>query len=226
MKTEVESFSWPDNIEDARALQIALKDKIMLTPLKGKLKFIAGVDAAFLKDKIIAVACVYKYPDMTLIDEAFAFKEISFPYIPGFLSFREGSAFIETLNNLKIKPDVVIFDGQGIAHPVGLGIASHIGLLIDIPSIGCGKSKLVGEYTEPGPKKGDWSPLRYRGRVVGAVLRTKENVRPIFVSPGHKIDLKGSIEIVLGCIGRYRIPEPLRRADSLSKKLHAKKAWS
>jgi deoxyribonuclease V len=126
---------------------------------------------------------------------------------------------VEALCNLKIKPDLILVDGQGIAHPKGIGIASHLGVLLDIPSVGCAKSRLIGEYEEPGLKKGEWSPLKYAGRVVGAVLRTRENVRPLFVSPGHGIDLKTSLGIVLGCAGKYRIPEPLRTADFLSKKI-------
>ena len=168
---------------------------------------------------MLAVACLYRYPALSLAEETVAIREVSFPYVPGFLSFREGPAIIDAINKLTVKPDVILVDGQGIAHPKGMGIASHIGVLIDIPTIGCAKSRLVGEYKEPGFRKGAWSPLQYDGKVVGAVLRTRDHVRPLFVSPGHRVDLKTSIEIVLGCIGKYRIPEPLRRADFLSKKM-------
>jgi deoxyribonuclease V len=153
------------------------------------------------------------------VEDVFAVTNCLFPYVPGFLSFREGPAIIEALSRLKIKPDLILLDGQGIAHPKGLGIASHIGILLDLPTVGCAKSRLVGEYKEPGSNKGAWSPLKFHGSIVGAVLRTRDSVRPLFVSPGHRIDLKASIEIVLGCIGRYRIPEPLRRADILSKRI-------
>jgi len=122
------------------------------------------------------------------------------------------------IDGLKIKPDLIIFDGQGIAHPRGLGIASHIGVLLNMPTIGCAKSKLIGHYKEVGAKKGQWSPLMYKGKVVGAVLRARDNVKPVFVSPGHRIDLKGSIEIVLGCADKYRLPEPVRRADLFARK--------
>lgn len=210
---------WPTDITEARKIQEAFRDKVKITPFKGTPEHIAGVDAAFLGDKIISVACLYNYPDLTLIEERYVAAEVSFPYIPGYLSFREGPAIIQALSSLNTRPDLILFDGQGIAHPKGLGIAAHIGALLDLPSIGCAKSRLVGEYEEPGSKKGSWSPLGYKGKVVGAVLRTRDNVRPLFVSPGHRIDLKGSIEIVLRCISKYRIPEPLRRADSLSKKL-------
>lgn len=215
----MKSFIWPENINDARAIQIALKNKVKIIPFRKNLRFIAGVDASFSEDKVIGVACLYNYPELTLKAESFAVTEVSFPYIPGFLSFREGPVIIEALNKLKIKPDVILFDGQGIAHPKGLGIASHIGVLLDMPTIGCAKSRLVGEYKEPKLKKGEWSPLKYNHDVIGAVLRTKNNVKPVFVSPGHRIDLQTAIDFVLNCTRKYRIPEPLRRADYLSKRM-------
>lgn len=210
---------WPDNITEAKTIQDTLKNKIRITPLKKNPRYIAGVDAAFFKNKVIGVACLYRYPDLTLIKDVYAFAEISFPYIPGFLSFREGPAIIKAINRLEIKPDVILFDGQGIAHPRGIGLATHIGVLLDIPAIGCAKSRLIGEYKEPGFSKGEWSPLNLKNRTVGAVLRTRENVRPLFVSPGHRIDLEGSVRIALNCTIRYRNPEPLRRADFISKKI-------
>jgi deoxyribonuclease V len=213
------SFTWPENIIDAKAIQLALKDRVKIIPLRKKPRLIAGVDAAFFEDKVIGVACLYKYPEIIPLEDSFALAEVSFPYIPGFLSFREGSVIIEALNGLKIKPHVILFDGQGIAHPKGMGIAAHIGVILDIPAIGCAKSRLIGEYKDPGIKRGKWSFLKYKNRTVGAVLRTKDNVRPVFISPGHRTDLKASIEIVLSCLGKYRIPEPLRRADFISKKL-------
>jgi deoxyribonuclease V len=212
-------MKWPKDIKKARMIQEILEEKVRIAPLRKLPKYIAGVDAAFLHDKVIGVACLYKYPDLILTEEVYAVTEALFSYIPGFLSFREGPAIIKAVKSLKMKPDVILFDGQGIAHPRGLGIASHIGVLLDLPTIGCAKSRLIGEYREPGPKKGTWSFLRYNGKTVGAVLRTKDNVRPLFVSPGHRIDLRGSLEIILSCIRKYRIPEPLRRADSVSKKI-------
>lgn len=218
------SFKWPKDIREARVIQIALKDRVKITPLRKNPRFVAGVDAAFFEDKVVGVACLYKYPEIIPVaEERYAIIEVSFPYIPGFLSFREGPSIIEALNSLRIKPHIILFDGQGIAHPEGMGIASHIGVILDIPAIGCAKSRLIGEYKEPGFKRGEWSPLKYNSRIVGAVLRTKDNVRPVFVSPGHRIDLKSSIEILLGCTGKYRIPEPLRRADYISKKLKREK---
>jgi deoxyribonuclease V len=156
---------------------------------------------------------------MHLIEETYAVTETLFPYIPGFLSFREGPVIINALKGLRKKPDIILFDGQGIAHPKGLGIASHIGVLLNAPTIGCAKSRLVGTYEEPGTKKGAYSSLLFIEEIVGAVLRTKDNVKPLFVSPGHRIDIQGSIDIVLACSQKYRIPEPLRRADFISKKI-------
>jgi deoxyribonuclease V len=214
-----ESFTWPKNISEAKAVQNSLKDRVKITPLRRSPAVIAGVDAAFLDDKVICVACLYAYPEITPFEDACAVTEITFPYIPGFLSFREGPAIIEALKKLTIKPHVILFDGQGIAHPHKMGIASHIGVILDIPTIGCAKSRLVGEYKQPGTKKGNTSSLKYQGNLVGAVVRTRDNVKPVFVSPGHRIDVKASVEIILKCVRIYRIPEPLRRADFLSKKI-------
>jgi deoxyribonuclease V len=213
------SLIFPDNLQKARTIQATLREKVKITSLKKEPTVIAGVDAAFIHDKVIGVACLYTYPEITSIEAVFAMRKVLFPYIPGFLSFREGPVIIDALKKLRIKPHVILFDGQGISHPKGLGIASHIGLMLDIPSIGCAKSRLVGEYKQPGMQKGQTSSLKYQGKVVGAVVRTRDTIRPLFVSPGHLIDLKSSIEIVLGCITKYRIPEPLRRADLLSKEL-------
>jgi deoxyribonuclease V len=219
----MKSFNWPTNISDAKAIQIALRDKVKIIALRKTPQYIASVDASFTDDEIIAVACLYKYPELVYLGHETAIRKTSFPYVPGYLTFREGPAIIEAINSLKIKPDIILFDGQGIAHPKGIGIASHIGVLLNITTIGCAKSRLIGEYKEPRFKKGDWSSLKYKGRSVGAVLRTKENVRPLFVSPGHRIDLKASIEILLVCTSKYRIPEPLRRADCISKKVKREK---
>ncbi|MEW6675856.1 MAG: deoxyribonuclease V [Nitrospirota bacterium] len=212
-------MKWPEDITEAREIQEILRKKVRIISLRKSPEYIAGVDAAFFEDKVIGVACLYKYPEIIPIEDAYAVTKVSFPYIPGFLSFREGPVIIKAINNLNIKTDIILFDGQGIAHPKGLGIASHIGVLLNIPTIGCAKSRLIGKYKEPGFKKGNWSSLKYSGKTAGAVLRTRNNVRPVFVSPGHWINLKDSIEIVLRCTDKYRIPEPLRRADFISKKI-------
>lgn len=210
---------WPVNIAEARKIQDEFRNKVKIVPLGKSPDYIAGVDAAFSDDKIIGVACLYKYPEIVPLEDSCVIEKTAFPYVPGYLSFREGPAIIHALRDLKRKPDMILFDGQGIAHPKRIGIASQIGAILDMPAIGCAKSRLVGEYEEPGRNKGDWSPLICGGEVVGAVLRTRDGVRPVFVSPGHRVDLKESIEIVLECTGKYRIPEPLRRADMISKRM-------
>jgi len=207
------------NIKQAREIQDTLRQLVRITPFRVKVTTVAGVDAAFTKDKVIAAACLFHYPEIILCEETFSITRIPFPYIPGFLSFREGPAVVKALKKLQRKPDVVLFDGQGIAHPQGLGIASHIGVVLELPTIGCAKSKLVGEYDEPGIPRGVWNPLRSGDKTIGAVIRTRKNVRPVFVSAGHMIDLKTSVTIVLKTAYRYRLPEPIRCADLLCRKI-------
>ncbi len=210
---------WPRDREKLKEIQTLLAGKIRIVPLEEEPRHVAGVDAAFIYHRIVSVACVYKYPEMTPVEEGHSVRDVSFPYIPGYLSFREGPAIIDTLLALKTRPDCVIFDGQGIAHPKGLGIASCVGVILDIPTIGCAKSRLIGTFSEPGAGRGSWTPLKHKGRTIGAVLRTRDSVKPLFVSPGHRIDLEGAIEVVMACTGRYRLTEPVRRADILSKRL-------
>ena len=150
------------------------------------------------------------------MDMAAADGKITFPYVPGLLSIREGPVLIKTFQRLRVKPDVMIFDGQGIAHPRRMGLASHMGLWLDLPSIGCAKAPLLKEFINPGPLKGSFEWIYQEGKKVGAVLRTKENVKPLFVSPGHRIDFKMSIQLVLETCQGFRIPEPLRRAHHAS----------
>jgi deoxyribonuclease V len=188
-----------------------------IRPLSDEVRSVAGVDAAFRGNQVIGCACLFAFPALTLLEEVWALRKTTFPYIPGYLSFREAPALIAALKRLKTPPDLVLVDGQGIAHPRRMGIASHLGLLLNVPTVGCAKSRLIGRYQEPGPKKGDWSPLLTNGEVVGAVLRTRQGVKPLFVSPGHRITLPESIKIVQACTRTFRLPEPLRRADHLSK---------
>ena len=212
---------WPKIIDDARNMQERDKRRVLTEPLQKESEFIAGVDAAFSEDRVFAAACLYRYPELTVLEQAAAVKQLVFPYVPGYLFFREGPAIIAALGKLKRKPDVILLDGQGIAHPRGIGSASHLGVLLDIPTIGCAKTRLVGEYQDPGERKGDWTELQFNGRTVGAVLRTRDRVQPLFLSPGHWIDLPGAIRTALDCVGRYRIPEPLRCADMLSRRMKA-----
>ncbi len=213
---------WPKNITDARTLQEQDRERIRIAALTEQPKYVAGVDASFANDRVYAAVCLYRLPDLALVEEACSVMKASFPYVPGYLFFREGPAIIRAVKRLSKVPDVILVDGQGIAHPRGIGSASHLGLLVDLPTVGCAKTLLIGEFKEPVPDRGSWSPLYYEGKVVGAVLRTRDNVRPLFVSPGYKIDLDEAVCITLACGGSYRIPEPLRCADMLSRKEEVK----
>ncbi len=221
---EIKALAWPRDREKALRLQELLSKEKKIIPLARPPRLVAGVDAAFFSDKIISVACLYTYPGIKPVEQSHAIRKVTFPYIPGLLSFREGPAVIDAVEALSKRPDVVLYDGQGIAHPRGLGIASFAGVLLGLPSIGCAKSRLVGEYEEPGARKWSRASLTFKGEAVGVVLRTRENVKPLFVSPGHLIDIEGSIEVVKGCVGRYRLPEPLRMADILTRTLKKGKA--
>ncbi len=216
------SIIWPGDVRKARELQALLAGKIRLVPLEKAPSLVAGVDAAFIDDRIVAVACLFRYPEMDAVEDVYAIRKADFPYIPGLLSFREGPAVMEAIGRLRERPDLILFDGQGIAHPRGLGIACHVGVLLDIPSIGCAKSRLVGSYAEPGRKSGSSTGLMHNGRLIGRVVRTKDNVRPLFVSPGHRVDVDDAVRMVLECSRGYRLPEPVRRADALSKKIKKK----
>jgi len=211
-------------LSQARLIQDELRQKVKIVPLKGAPQYVAGVDVSACvlehsNEVAVGVVSVFKYPEMKHVEDKFALGSLNFPYIPGFLSFREGPVIMEAISRLNTDPDVIIFDGQGIAHPKGMGIATHMGVLLNKPTIGCAKSKLIGTYSEPGEEKGKWSYLMNGSQIIGAVLRSRKGVKPVFVSPGHLIDIEGAVSIVLGTTKRFRIPEPIRRADQLSRAL-------
>jgi deoxyribonuclease V len=200
----------------AFALQKELSNKVIKKRAFGQLRTVAGADLSIVKNenKLICGIILFSYPELAEIERVYTVCDEKFPYIPGLLAFREGPAIIETFEKLEQKPNLLIVDGQGIAHPRGLGIASHVGVLLDTPSMGIAKKKLYGSYDEPGEKKGSWTPLRSKdGEVIGSVLRTRDGKKPVFVSLGHKIDTDSAREIALACAMGYRIPEPTRRAD-------------
>lgn len=180
------------------------------------MRLAAGVDAAFLPELglCVAAAVVVELPGLTVVEERLAHAPLRFPYVPGFLTFREGEAVLRALRALAREPDVVVCDGQGIAHPRGFGLAAHLGVLLDRPTLGAAKSRLVGEAGVPGPRRGDGAPLVFDGRPVGLVLRTRNRVKPIFVSPGHRMDIPSAAALVLRLCGRYRLPEPVRHAHA------------
>jgi deoxyribonuclease V len=213
--------SWNVSVELAIQIQEALKDRIILKKTFSKLETIGGGDVAYSRDGnlLFAAIAVLSFPNLEILDMATADGKIPFPYIPTLLSFREGPILIKTSQRLKIIPDVMIFDGQGIAHPRGMGLASHMGLWLNIPSIGCAKTPLLDEFVSPGPLKESFEWI-FKGREkVGAVLRTKEKVKPLFISPGHRIDLSTSIQLILESCKGYRFPEPLRKAHQASRKM-------
>lgn len=178
---------------------------------------VAGVDAHYHRGLASAAVVVIRLCDLTTVEQATAVEKTDFPYIPGLLAFREGPAILAALGRLSAAPDLLIFDGQGIAHPQRCGLASHIGLLLDMPAIGCAKTGLWGRHEKPHIPKGSFSYLTDGDDVIGAVVRTRSEVKPLFVSIGHRISLRDSIAIVLQCCSRYRLPETTRRADTLAR---------
>ena len=210
---------WEIQPKEAIRCQERLSKNILLSPTFKNIKLIAGVDASYQKALIIGGIVILTYPKLTILDYDYAVREVNFPYIPGLLTFREGPVLVELFQKIKWNPDIIFFDGQGIAHPKRMGIATHMGLLLNQPTIGCAKSHLIGSYQSPGKQKGSYSLLLQKGSIIGAVLRTKNNVKPIFVSPGNGINLEKAIEITLSCITNYRIPEPIRQAHLLVQKI-------
>ncbi len=214
--------NWNLSYAQARDLQNTLARKVRLSALKRTPKTVAGIDCAFSKDKkrIGAIIVVLEYPTLKIIETARAVADIGFPYISGLLSFREAPVCIRAAKKLKTTPDIFLIDGQGIAHPRRLGLASHLGLFLDKPTIGCAKSRLIGKFQPPPAEKGSYSPLTDKNEIIiGAVLRTRTNVKPLFVSIGHKCTLDDAVKITLACTPKYRLPEPTRLAHQMITKL-------
>jgi len=207
--------SWEVTPTEAIALQQELRRQVRLEADLGPVQRVAGVDVAFFGDVARAAVVVLSFPELQVVDRAWAEQPVSFPYIPGLLSFREGPAVLAAFERLTLWPDLVLFDGQGLAHPRRFGLACHMGLFLDLPSIGCAKSRLCGTHTEPGPNKGDWVPLEDGGEVIGAVVRSCPGKPPLFVSPGHRVDLPTAITYVLACCAGKRLPETTRWAHAL-----------
>lgn len=216
MKTR-KLHEWNLSHEKARDLQVRLAKRVWFTPIKSKPIMVGGLDCAFTKDekKILAAVVVIKVPGFEVIETTTAIRKVNFPYIPGLLSFRETPVCIDAIRKLKTIPDAFIIDGQGYAHPRRFGIACHIGILVNKPTVGCAKSRLIGSFDGPPWRKGRFSPLVDGDEVIGAVLRTRTDVKPVFVSVGHKCTLQDAIKIVLECTTKYRLPEPTRLAHQL-----------
>jgi deoxyribonuclease V len=212
---------WKVTPEEAIRIQENLRHRINLQKTFTRVRTIGGGDVSYQKEGnfLFGAMVVLSFPQMETLDVATACGRISFPYLPGLLTFREGPILIKTFQKLRIRPDILIFDGQGIAHPRGIGLATHLGIWFNLPSIGCAKTSLLGESDTPKPSKGSFELIQKDGREVGVVLRTKDQVRPVFVSPGHRIDLPASMRLILESCQGFRIPEPLRRAHHISRNL-------
>jgi len=210
---------YPRTDHEAVAWQEARRGEVRLEPLPRPPLLVGGADACYDRadERVYGALAVFTYPDLTLVEEVAGDGPCPFPYIPGLLSFREAPIILEIWKKLSHHPDVLLVDGQGIAHPRGLGLAAHVGLLLDMPTIGVAKSRFVGEGEEPGSKMGAVTNLCWQGRAVGWILRTRTGIKPLYVSPGHRVSLEDCPEIVFGCVRGYRLPEPLRRADRLSR---------
>jgi len=206
-------------------LQERLRDRVVLEDSFESIRYVAGADLAFDPETNLAFAgvIVYRFPELEEVERQGARLKLRFPYIPGLLSFRESPALIAAFARLRIEPDLILIDGHGRAHPRLFGIACHIGVLFDKPAIGCAKSLLVGEHQEPDLRAGSTAPLMFRGERVGMVLRTRENVKPIFVTQGHRVSLESAVRLVQQAVDGFRIPKPTREADHFVRDL--KRAW-
>lgn len=212
---------WNVSVQEAKAIQNDLASQVIRHNHFGEIQTIAGADIALDPETNTGYGgvIVYHYPDLIEIERASAIAHIEFPYIPGLLAFREGLILLKAFEQLKTKPDLVMFDGQGIAHPRRLGIASHMGLWLGTPTIGVAKSVLVGKYQEPDLMAASQTPLVDKNERIGICLRTRFKVKPIFVSIGHKIDLPTAVKITLSCLDGTRIPKPTREADKYVEEL-------
>jgi len=209
---------WDVTPEEAQRVQRELRERVVVADEFGPLRLIAGVDNSYVAETETTYAgvVVLTWPDLEVVERKVSRTPTAFPYVPGLLSFREAPGVLAAIALLEHEPDLFVFDGQGIAHMRGLGLASHLGLVLDKPSIGCAKSKLVGRYEEPGPEQGDNSPLTYDGRVVGTVIRPATGRKALlFVSPGHRVGVETSARIVTACCRGRVMPEPTRLAHEL-----------
>jgi deoxyribonuclease V len=206
---------------EARRLQGEIASRVVEGPLLdlSRVRYVAGADVSTQGDLGYATVVVLSFPDLSVVEVRGYESRLTFPYVPGLLAFREITSVVGALREVESEVDAVIFDAHGLAHPRGMGLASHLGIFVDVPSVGCAKSRLVGEHEEPGPKKGDTADLVYRKKVVGKVVRTRPGVSPVYVSVGNRIDLVSSVDLVLRCCTRYRLPETTRQAHNAANRL-------
>jgi len=218
---QIRFHPWNLSFREAKHLQETLAAALRLSFPDRPIRYVAGADVSFnrFSPTLYAGIVVMTYPELHVIEERWAVCSASFPYVPGYLSFREAPAVLSVFERLETLPDVMILDGQGIAHPRGLGLAAHVGLLLNLPTIGCAKSLLIGDHAPVDVSRGASVPLTIHGREVGRVLRTRHHVKPVYVSPGHLMDVAHAAEIVLQCCPRYRLPEPTRQAHRLVNRI-------
>ena len=221
---EPETFFPPfvSTLSAARETQVRLRSRVRFAPLPlGRIRRVGAADVTFLgpKDLVAAVIVVVDLATKAVLEEKSAVGRVRFPYVPGYLTFREGPAVVAAWRKLSRKPDVMLFDGHGTAHPRRFGIASHLGVLLSVPSVGCAKKRLVGDHDPPGPRKGDAAPLLLDGEAVGAAVRTRAGVKPVFVSPGHRVSLETAVRLTLACTTRFRLPETTRWAHRLASEI-------
>jgi deoxyribonuclease V len=207
---------WDLPPREAAALQQELCARVVTRCELGAVHTVAGVDVSTAGGRARAAVVVLRFPELQPLEAATADLPLCYPYVPGLLAFREAPAVLAALEHLQCEPDLFVFDAQGRAHPRRMGLASHLGLWLERPSIGCAKSRLCGACAEPGPRVGDWAALRDGDEVIGAALRTRAGVKPVYVSVGHKIDLDSAMSYVLRCVTRYRLPEPIRWAHGVA----------
>jgi deoxyribonuclease V len=212
------SHPWGLPVNEAKTLQIQLAEKVITQTTfdPSAVQTVAGVDVGFKGDLARAAVVVLSFPDLEPVDYALAEVPVTFPYVPGLLAFREGPSVLAALEQLATWPDLFIFDAQGLAHPRRLGLASHMGVILDWPSIGCAKSRLTGLHEEPGDAVGDWVPLIDAGETIGAVVRSRVAVKPLYISIGHRVDLPTAQDFVLRCSQGYRLPETTRYAHKVA----------
>ena len=213
---DVDVTGWPATFEEARAVQENLRARVVTTDDLGAVRTVAGVDTGYEGDVARAAVVVLDFPSLAPVDYAVGRRPAPFPYVPGYLSFREVPAVLAAFEALKTKPDLLLCDGQGIAHPRRLGIASHVGVLLDLPSIGCAKSRLCGRSKSVPDERGAHVPLTDRGEPIGVVLRTRPGTKPLYISPGHRVSVATAVRYVMACTTRYRLPETTRAADKLA----------
>jgi len=207
---------WDVSPAEAQKIQRRLRKCVLVEPLSRQPEVIAGVDVSVKGKQARAAVVLLSYPGLTTLRAVTAEMPVSFPYVPGLLAFREGPVVLAALEQLESRPDILMFDAHGLAHPRRMGLATHLGILLDMSAVGCAKSRLRGTYVEPNEQKGSWALLVDGDEVIGAVVRTRGGVRPVFVSIGHRVDLEAAISLVLDCATRHRLPEPTRWAHRVA----------